>query len=91
DFLIEKYPKLQELLVLKLINTVMSLLNKICVQKDFEQYSEQYNELVRVLNRHFLTVIKLREYPKTVKILLIATKVNPQLYKVLINQIVRRK
>ncbi|MFD0829832.1 glycosyltransferase family 2 protein [Neobacillus sp. M.A.Huq-85] len=89
QFIKKNYPQLSNLVALKLANSAMTILNLISSHPEFSQYKEHYIKVAKILNNYFTTTLRLKEYPKTVKILLAATKIQPYLYKVLINY--RRK
>jgi hypothetical protein len=67
----------------------MVILNLISYSSSFSKYKTEYYKVTNILNEYFRKTIKLGEYPRSVKILLIATKIQPFFYKLLIN--LRRK
>lgn len=85
QFIEEFYPELRELVALKLANSAMVILNLISFNPNFSKYSKEYSEVANILNKYFHTTKKLQEYPWSVKVLLTATKIQPLLYKLLIN------
>ncbi|OIK09361.1 glycosyl transferase [Bacillus sp. MUM 116] len=89
QFIEKHYPELRDLVALKLANSAMTILNLISSHPEFPQYKEQYLKVTKILNNYFKTTIRLKEYPKTVKVLLAATKIQPYFYKLLMNY--RRK
>lgn len=84
DFMEKKYPELCDLVTLKLADNSMVLMNLMINRNDFNSYESKYFRIAKILNSKFKRAIKLKEYPLKVKILLIANKVNPILYKNLI-------
>jgi glycosyltransferase involved in cell wall biosynthesis len=89
QFIEKYYPELCELVALKLANSAMVILNLISFNTNFSKYNKEYSQVANILNRYFNTTRKLQEYPWSVKVLLMATKIQPLLYKKLIN--LRRK
>ena len=81
----QRYPELCDLVALKLANNSMSVMNLMIRQNDFNKYKESYLKVARILNSKFNRTIKLKEYPRNVKLLLIANKINPIIYKKLIS------
>ncbi|WHY85189.1 glycosyltransferase [Neobacillus novalis] len=84
-FIERNYPELQTLVTLKLANSAMVILNLISFNSKFSKYKTEYLKVASILNRYFSKTIRLEEYPSSVKMLLTATKVQPLLYKLLIN------
>lgn len=80
-FIEEKYPELTDLVALKLANNTMSVMNLIIKQNNFEKYKDDYFKIAKILNTKFKKTIKLKGYPRNVKILLFANKINPIIYK----------
>ena len=56
-------------------------------KENFRDYKDNYYKVANILNSKFNKIIKLSDYPKNVKILLLANKINPILYKKIINNI----
>lgn len=83
-FMEEKYPKLCDLVTLKLANSSMTVMNLIVKQDVFKKHKENYFKVAKILNSKFKRTIKLKDYPRNVKILLAANKINPILYKKII-------
>ncbi|WML47816.1 glycosyltransferase [Neobacillus sp. PS3-34] len=90
-FIIKYYPELEELVVLKLANTAMVVLNSISYSRDFLNFKKDYYKVAKLLNFYFLKTINLKDYPRNVKLLLIAVKIHPILYKLLITTAIRGK
>lgn len=86
-FMEKRYPELCDLVILKLSNNSMSVMNLIVRQDNFKKYKESYLKVAKILNNKFNKTIKLKEYPRNVKLLLIANKINPILYKQIIKLI----
>lgn len=86
-FIEEKYPELTDLVALKLANNTMSVMNLIIKQNNFEKYKDDYFKIAKILNTKFKKTIKLKAYPRNVKILLFANKINPIIYKRIIKMI----
>ena len=83
----KKYPELCDLVVLKLANNTMAIMNLMINRHEFRIYKEQYYKVAKILNKYFNKSIKIKEYPRNVKILLIANKISPLLYKNIITRI----
>lgn len=81
EFFKENYIDLLNIVVLKLANNSLIILNNIIKSNDFTKNRKKYYETAKFLNSYFKETIKLKEYPKNLKILLIALKINPVLYK----------
>lgn len=88
-FMEKHYPQLCDLVALKLANNSMVVLNLISLKSNFKKYKDEYHKVSTILNKYFNKTIRLKEYPNTVKLLLAATKLQPLLYKSIIN--LRRK
>lgn len=86
-FIERKYPELCDLVVLKLANNTMSVMNLIIKQDNFKKYKDNYFKIAGILNSKFNRTIKLKEYPKNVKILLAVNRINPILYRKIIKVI----
>jgi glycosyltransferase involved in cell wall biosynthesis len=84
-FINEHYKELNSLVALKLANSAFVVLNLISFSSNFNNYKTKYFQVIGILNRYFPKTIKMKEYPTTVKILLLIIKINPLLYKTLIN------
>jgi glycosyltransferase involved in cell wall biosynthesis len=91
EFISEFYPIFCDLVILKLANNAMRVLNLISESPSFHNYKTEYYTVSGILNKHFSRIVKLKNYPITVKLLLTANKVNPLLYKLLINCIRKRR
>ncbi len=89
-FIKEKYPDLVGLVVYKLCNNGLSLLNLMIQSWNFKEHKKKYLEVSKILNRHFRETIKLKEYPKNVKILLILLRIHSSLYKLAIRRLQKR-
>lgn len=90
-FIEKYYPHLKNLVAYKLANSAMVVLNLISSSPEFIRYKNEYLKVASILNKHFNTTFKLKEYPITVKFLLAAIKIQPLLYKFFINQRRRSK
>lgn len=90
-FIESNYPELRNLVALKLANSALTVLNLIAAKQNWQEYKVEYYKVAKILNRYFNKTIKMKEYLKNVKILLIATKVNPLFYKLIVNLLSRRK
>jgi glycosyltransferase involved in cell wall biosynthesis len=90
-FINVNYPELSNLVLLKLANSAMTILNLICYNKNFKKYKKEYYKVTSILNIYSSKTIKLKEYPETVKMLLSATKVHPLMYYMIINIAARRR
>ena len=80
-FMEERYPELCDLVALKLANNSLSVMNLMIRHGDFKKHKESYLKVARILNSKFNRIIKFKEYPRNVKLLLIANKINPIIYK----------
>ena len=59
----------------------MAIMNLMINRHEFRIYKEQYYKVAKILNKYFNKSIKIKEYPRNVKLLLIANKINPIIYK----------
>lgn len=91
EFINQHYKELSELVILKLANCAMVVLNLISLSGNFKGHKIKYYKVTSILNNYFNKTIKLKEYAKTVKVLLAATKVHPLLYKFIINNLSKRR
>ncbi|SHH68403.1 glycosyltransferase family 2 protein [Clostridium grantii] len=80
------YPYLIDLVVLKLANNCMRILNLILNSNNFEKYKKNYYKVGKILNSYFDKTVKLEDYPRNVKILLIVNKIHPTIYKFIIKK-----
>lgn len=83
-FVKNKYPDIADIVMLKLSNTCISIMNTIIKQDEFNIYINKYIEVSKVLNKNFYNNMKSKNYHRNEKILLLANKINPMLYKKLI-------
>lgn len=79
------YRDLAELVTLKLVNSAMSVLNLITFSEKPQCYKKEYFMVTAIMNKYFHETLKLKELPKTVKVLLTASKIYPLSYKFLVN------
>ncbi|EOU1892848.1 glycosyltransferase [Clostridium perfringens] len=86
-----RYPELLGLVTLKLANNSLVILNNIIDSNEFDKNKFKYYKTAKFLNGYFEETIKLKEYPKNLKILLVALKINPIIYKYLIKIIKLRR
>ena len=87
DFIEENYPELLDLVLLKLANSCMGVLNLLSEEINFNEVVEKYYKVTEILNGKYKKILKAKEYPHTVKLLLLATKIHPLLYKKIIKMI----
>ena len=87
NFMESKYPNLSNIVALKLINSCMSVLNLISENENFNKYKQSYYRVSKILKKYYIKSMKIKEYPYTVKLLLTLHKINPIMYKVIINRI----
>lgn len=87
DFFEKKYPDLLEFVMFKLADSSMGILNLLSKEKDFDEIEERYYKVTKILNSKYKKIVKLKKFPNTVKLLLLATKINPLLYKKIISKI----
>jgi glycosyltransferase involved in cell wall biosynthesis len=90
-FIKKNYPELANIVVLKLANSAMVVLNLIAKNGDLKKYKDKYYRVAIILNKHFKKTIKIEDFPKTVKFLLTATRVHPLFYWIIINNLSRSK
>lgn len=90
DFIKLRYPNLIDLVALKFVNSCMVVLNLMINSGIFFRYKKDYYIVAKKLNNKFKIAIKLKEYPRNVKILLILNKIHPRLYKFAIEKIGRK-
>ena len=84
-------PELLGLVTLKLANNSLVILNNIIDSNEFDKNKFKYYKTAKFLNSYFEDTMKLKEYPKNLKILLVALKINPIIYKYLIKIIKLRR
>ena len=84
EFVKNKYPDVSDIVRIKLSNTCISIMNTIIKQDEFNIHINKYREVSKVLNKNFYNNIKSKNYHRNEKILLLANKINPMLYKKLI-------
>lgn len=84
-FMNRNYPELCTIVSAKLANSALYLLNLMTLNKNFRTYKNEYIKVTTILNHYFIKTIKLRNIPLAVKILLIAIRVHPLMYKPLIS------
>lgn len=80
-FMEKKYPELCVLVAAKLANNSMRVMNLIISQADFNKFKKDYYKVSQILNKYFNKIIRLKEYPRNVKVLLIINKINPLMYR----------
>lgn len=89
--LIEKYyPDLTSLVSLKIANSALVIMNAISGHDEFNKYKKNFKTVTSILNSYYSTLMRLKENPRNIKILLTAAKCHPIFYKLLINQLSRR-
>ncbi|MEH7025294.1 glycosyltransferase family 2 protein [Bacillus wiedmannii] len=89
-FMERYYKELYNLVILKLGNCSMLVLNLISLSGRLNEHKSKYYKVIGILNRYFYKTMRLKEYGKSVKFLLLATKLHPLLYKFLINNFAKR-
>ncbi|MGH0429621.1 glycosyltransferase family 2 protein [Bacillus hominis] len=89
-FMERYYKELYSLVILKLGNCSMVVLNLISMSGRFNEHKVKYYKVIGILNNYFYKTMSLKEYGKSVKFLLFATKLHPLLYKFLINNFAKR-
>jgi len=89
-FIKDFHPELKQLVTLKLANSAMSILNIISLNPNRDQYTKEYYKVAMILNSYFNRTIKLKEFVTNIKILLIATKIHPIFYRLIINFLSRK-
>ncbi len=89
-FIEKYYPDLTSIVALKLANSALVIMKSISTKQNFDSYRETYLKVTKILNAHYKKVIKLKEFPRNVKILLSAAKIHPMCYKLLVKQVSRR-
>lgn len=80
-FMKKNYPDICDKVALKLANNTMNIMNLIIKQNEFYNYKDKYFNISKILNKYFNKTVRLKEYPRNVKILLVINKINPLLYK----------
>jgi len=90
-FMERYYKELYSLVILKLGNCSMVVLNLISMSGRFNEHKVKYYKVIGILNNYFYKTMSLKEYGKSVKFLLFATKLHPLLYKFLINNFAKRE
>ncbi|EKN69392.1 glycosyl transferase family protein [Neobacillus bataviensis LMG 21833] len=89
-FIAQHYKELIDLISLKFANSAMLVLNSIAISGVFPKHKHDYYKVSKILNSHFYKTIKLPYYNKNVKLLLLAAKIHPLLYKFIVNKLFRR-
>lgn len=89
-FMMEYYSELNRLVAYKLANNAMLILNSILHSRDMNRYKQDYSRVVRILNKYFYQNLTSPYLTKNVKVLLIALKIYPISYKLIINALARR-
>ncbi|MBT2679817.1 glycosyltransferase [Bacillus sp. ISL-35] len=89
-FMEKYYPDLTSLVSLKLANSALVIMNAISGHDEFNKYKNHFKTVTNILNSYYSTLMRLKEYPRNVKILLTAAKCHPIFYKLLVNQLPRR-
>ncbi|ABY44567.1 glycosyltransferase family 2 protein [Bacillus mycoides] len=89
-FMERYYKELYSLVILKLGNCSMVVLNLISMSGRFNEHKVKYYKVIGILNNYFYKTMSLKAYGKSVKFLLFATKLHPLLYKFLINNFAKR-
>ncbi|WP_240733056.1 hypothetical protein [Jeotgalibacillus sp. S-D1] len=89
-FLCKDYDELKGLVAVKLADCAMVQLNKISMESHFSENKALYFKIINILNQYFLDTIRHSNYPVAVKLLLLAAKINPILYKSLVLLFVQR-
>lgn len=84
EFVKNKYPDISDIVRLKLSNTCMAIMNNIIKKEKFNTHINKYKQASEALNENFYNNIKSKNYHRNEKILLLANKINPILYKKLI-------
>lgn len=89
-FFTEHYKELNYLIALKLANCAMLVLNEMAISEKFPEHKEEYYKASKILNSYFNKTIRLPFYNKNVKLLLLAVKIHPLFYKLIITMLLRR-
>ncbi|OKL36565.1 glycosyltransferase family 2 protein [Domibacillus mangrovi] len=90
-FIDQHYRDLRDLVALKLGNSAMIVMNLMAENQNYSKHKRNYYKVGNILNNYFIRTIKLKDYPKNVKILLTASKIHPLFYKLLINITAKRR
>ncbi|ESU32048.1 hypothetical protein G3A_13005 [Bacillus sp. 17376] len=89
-FMKKYYPDLTSLVSLKLANSALVIMYDISSHVEFNKYRKQFKTVTNILNSYYSSLIRLKEFPRNVKILLTVAKCHPIFYKLLINKLSRR-
>ncbi|WP_099330929.1 glycosyltransferase family 2 protein [Priestia aryabhattai] len=89
QFIKNDYPQLCDLVALKLTNCSMLALN-LMINSNSSNYKTTYYKVVNIMNNYFFRTIKLKNYPFSVKLLLVATKIHPVFYKLIMDFVTLR-
>ncbi|MGE7663626.1 glycosyltransferase [Peribacillus sp. NPDC097197] len=85
SFMNQHYKELSPMVVYKLGNSAMAVLNLISSNGMYKEHKESYYKVAQILNSYFKQTISQKKYPNTVKLLLTCTKIHPLFYKWIIN------
>lgn len=78
------------IVALKMANSSMTILNLISQDNNYHKYKKEYHEVTNILNSYIMQILRLKQLPKKVKLILVATKIYPLSYKFLITLAMRR-
>lgn len=90
-FMEQYYKGLCDLVILKLGNCSMVILNLILSSGKFSEHKVKFYKTISILNSYFYKTMVIKEYGKNVRVLLVAAKLHPLLYKFLFNNFVKRR
>ncbi|WP_088070502.1 glycosyltransferase family 2 protein [Gottfriedia luciferensis] len=91
QFISQNYPELKPIVTLKLANSAMAILSIISLDPNSMLYKKEYDKVAMILNNYFTKTMKLKEFVTNIKILLIATRIHPIFYRLIINFLSRRR
>jgi glycosyltransferase involved in cell wall biosynthesis len=89
-FMNRHYHELQGIVALKIANSSMTILNLICQDNNYLKFKKEYHEVTNILNSYVVQIFGLKQLPKKVKVILVATKFYPLSYKFLITLAMKR-
>ncbi|MGL5933460.1 MAG: glycosyltransferase family 2 protein [Cetobacterium sp.] len=79
-FYLDNYPKLKDIVLLRLLDNSLISLNKLILNNVDRKYDYKVFEIRKILNKYTFEILRIKKYNKNIKILLILLKLNINLY-----------
>ncbi|MGL5989242.1 glycosyltransferase family 2 protein [Cetobacterium sp.] len=76
----QKYPKYKDMVLLRIIDSGLPVLNNIIKNSSYNKKKIKFNEVNKILNDYFFDFLKIKEINRNIKLLLILLRINPYLY-----------